>query len=73
MNHTDEKKVDVIETNDLIHGVETCCRKMFDEWLKYDNASWDQLVRAIKKIGLNHVRSYSEIEKLLKCKAIYTL
>ena len=67
----DEKRVDIIETNYLIHGVETCCRKMFDEWLKYGNANWDQLVRAIKKIGLNHAAS--EIEKLFKCKAIYKL
>lgn len=63
----DENKVDIIETNDRIHGVETCCRKMFDEWLKYGNASWDQLVQAIRKIGLNHPAS--EIEKLFKCKA----
>ena len=65
----DENKVDIIETSDRIHGVETCCRKMLDEWLKYDNANWDQLVRAIRKIGLNHAAS--EIEKLFKCKAIH--
>ena len=67
--HTDdEKEVDIIETNNKIYGVQTCCRKMFDKWLTYDNVSWDQLVQAMRKIGLNHAAT--TIEKLFTCKAI---
>ena len=65
----DEYKVDTIEKNSKSEGVETCCKKMFVEWLKYDNASWDQLVRAIRKIGMNYAAS--EIEKLFKSKSIH--
>ena len=67
--HTeDEKEVDIIETNNKIEGVQTCCRKMFDKWLEYDNVSWDQLVQAMRKIGLNHTATI--IENLFTCKAI---
>ena len=65
----DEEKLDITEKDSKLEGVEICCKKMFDMWLKYDNASWDQLVRAIRKIGLNHAAS--EIEKLFKGKIIH--
>ena len=64
----DEMKINIIETNNITRGVETCCRKMFDEWLNYDGISWDQLVQALREIGLNY--QASEIKKLFKCKTI---
>ena len=66
--HTkDDKELDIIETNDRIAGVQTCCRKMFDKWMDYNDVNWEQLVQAIRKIGLNHTAT--EIEKLFTCKA----
>ena len=67
----DEKEVNITEVNCKIEGVQTCSRKMFDKWLEYDNVSWDQLVQAMRKIGLNHAAT--NIEKLFTCKAIATL
>ena len=64
----DENKLDVIENDSKTEGVEICCKKMFNKWLEYENnVSWDQLVKAIRKIGLNHAAS--EIEKLFKGKS----
>ena len=63
----DEKELDIIETNSKIEGVQICCRKMFDKWLDYDNVSWDQLVQAMRKIGLNHAAT--KIVELFTCKA----
>ena len=42
-----------------------CCRKMFSKWseTQSDNASWDQLIQAVKNIELNNVAS--DIERLL--------
>ena len=57
----DENKLDTIEKDSKTEGVEICCKKMFNVWLNYDNASWDQLIKAIRKIGLDHAAS--EIEK----------
>ena len=64
----DEQKIGIIEASHKMEGVQTCCGKMFETWLLYDNANWDQLVKAMRKIGLNHAAS--EIEKLFKCEAI---
>lgn len=67
----DEKELGTIETNNKIHGVQICCREMFEKWLDYDNVSWDQLVRAMRNIGLNHAAT--QIERLFTCKAIYPI
>ena len=68
--HTaDEQEVDIIETNNKIEGVQTCCRKVLDKWLTYDNVSWDQLVQAMRKIGLNHAAT--EIESYLHVRLAY--
>lgn len=60
----DEEQVDIIENNNIKDGVQTCCKKMFTHWLTYDNCTWEQLIKAVRKIGLNH--QASEIEKLLQ-------
>ena len=64
----DDKKLSTIETDSIKEGVEKCCKKMFAEWLNYKNISWDKLVQAIRKIGLNHTAS--QIEKLFEGKTI---
>ena len=64
--HT-EDELGIIETNDRKAGVQTCCRKMFDKWLDHDDVSWNQLVQAMRKIGLNH--AVTKIEELFTCKA----
>ena len=67
----DEAKLDTIEKDSKIEGVEICCKKMFDKWLEYDNVSWNQLIQAIRKIGLKHAAS--EIEKLFKGKIMHMI
>ena len=66
----DENKLSAIETNYRKDGVQICCKEMFDEWLDYDDVSWDILVQAIRKIKLNHAAS--KIEKLFESKMIHT-
>ena len=65
----DENKLSAIETDSKAEGVQTCCKKMFDEWLKYEDVSWGKLVKVIRKIKLNHAAS--KIEKLFKSKSVY--
>ena len=58
-----ERELDIIETN-YRNDVITCCRKMFRKWLETrDDASWDQLIQAVKNIEVNNVAS--DIEQLL--------
>ena len=43
---------------------EQCCREMFDHWLdKYENATWNDLLKALRStaVGLNAVAS--DVEK----------
>ena len=58
-----ERDLEIIEENN--NEVKKCCRKMFSKWLETqsDNASWDQLIQAIKTIKLNNVAN--DIEQLL--------
>ena len=58
-----EKELEIIEVGN--NEVKTCCRKMFSKWLETqsDNASWDQLIQAVKNIELNDVAN--DIEQLL--------
>ena len=60
-----ERELDTIEKDSKVEGAKTCCRKMFSKWLETqsDNASWDQLIQAVKNIELNDVAS--DIEQLL--------
>ena len=59
-----ERELDIIETN-YENNATKCCRKMFSKWLETqsDNASWDQLIQAVKNIEVNNVAS--DIEQLL--------
>ena len=58
-----ERKLEIIEEDNK--EVTKCCRKMFSKWLETqsDNASWDQLILAVKNIELNDVAN--DIEQLL--------
>ena len=60
-----ERELDTIEKDSKVEGAKTCCRKMFSKWLETqsNNASWDQLIQAVKNIELNNVAS--DIEQLL--------
>ena len=60
-----ERELDTIEKDSKVEGAKTCCRKMFSKWLETqsDNASWDQLIQAVKNIELDDVAS--DIEQLL--------
>jgi len=45
-------------------GSKTCCQKMFSKWLETrDDASWDQLIEAMRTIKLNSIAS--DVEQLL--------
>ena len=59
-----ERELEIIDTN-YRNDVVTCCRKMFSKWLETlsDNASWDQLIQAVKNIKLNDVAN--DVEQLL--------
>ena len=65
----DDNKLSAIDANCKIEGVQICCKKLFDEWLEYDNVSWHILVQAIRKIRLNHTAT--KIEKLFKSKTMH--
>ena len=62
-----ERELDIIETN-YENNATKCCRKMFSKWLETQSdsasceASWDQLIQAVKNIKLNNVAS--DIEQL---------
>ena len=59
-----ERELDTIEKDSKAEGAKTCCRKMFSKWLETrDDASWDQLIQAVKNIEVNNVAS--DIEQLL--------
>ena len=54
-------ELDIMHRND---GSKTCCQKMFSKWLKTrDNASWDQLIEAMRTIELSS--GASDVEQLL--------
>ena len=50
-----EKELDIIEKDSKVDGAKTCCKKMFSKWLESDSASWDQLIQAVKNVGMNDV------------------
>ena len=60
-----ERELDTIEKDSKVDGAKTCCRKMFSKWLETqsDNASWDQLIQAVRNVELNDVAN--DIEQLL--------
>ena len=59
-----EKSLEIIEEGNK-HDIQYCCRKMFSKWLDTcDNATWDQLIDAIKRVNLSDTAS--KIESLLQ-------
>ena len=57
----DNRVLEVIAA-DYPHSVEECCKRMFKEWLRSQNdASWNQLIKAINAVGLNSLAT--ELEK----------
>ena len=49
---------------DARNDARTCCRKMFEKWLKTDKrASWDKVIEALTLIGLDNVAK--DIKELL--------
>ena len=60
-----ENELNTIEA-DTRNDAETCCRKMFSRWLNTDEqASWDRLIRALRRrhIQMNNVAN--DIEQML--------
>ena len=67
LNEDDEHKLDLIKIN-CRENTNKCCMEMLKLWLqKQPNASWDQLIEALKSEGveLNYVASIIE-GKLIK-------
>ena len=67
----DEKELDIIGANSKAEGVRACCKNMFNKWLENESVTWDQLVKAVRKIGLKHAAS--EIEKLFESEVLLYL
>ena len=59
----DEGMLNEIETNNPI-DVSTCCKEMFQLWLrKSHNASWNQLIQALKEVELSNLAA--KVEEML--------
>ena len=56
-----EKYLEIIDEDN--RSVESCCRKMFSKWLESKQASWDQLINALKTIEMDILAS--KVESLL--------
>ena len=57
-------ELDTIHKDYRNDGSKTCCQKMFSKWLETrEDASWDQLIEAMRTIELNSTAS--DVEHLL--------
>ena len=55
---------------DSRNDARTCCRKVFEEWLRTDTlASWDKVIESLALIGLDNVAS--DIKQLLGLQGEY--
>ena len=55
LEQEDEKTLNEIETNNH-NDVSKCCKEMFQLWLrKCTNATWIQLIQALKEVELNNL------------------
>ena len=55
LEQEDEEKLNEIETNNP-NDVSKCCKEMFQLWLrKCTNATWNQLIQALKMVELNNL------------------
>ena len=60
LEQEDEEKLNEIETNNPT-DVSKCCKEMFQLWLrKCTNATWNQLIQALKEIELNNLAATIE-------------
>ena len=58
----DDRVLEMIKGNHP-HSNEECCKIMFDKWLESQKeASWNQLLEAIKATGLKYIASKLENE-----------
>ena len=56
----DEEKLNEIKTNNP-SDVSECCKEMFQLWLrKCTNATWNQLIHALKEVELNNLATTIE-------------
>ena len=61
----DEDELDKIEFEHP-RDLDTCCRKMFQLWLKkQSNASWNQLIEALRQPSIKLVAFASKVEQSL--------
>ena len=60
LEQEDEEKLNEIETNNP-NDVSKCCKEMFQLWLrKCTNATWNQLIQALKEVELNNLAATIE-------------
>ena len=60
LEQEDEEKLNEIETNNP-NDVSKCCKEMFQLWLrKCTNATWNQLIQALKEVELNNLAAKIE-------------
>ena len=60
LEQEDEEKLNEIKTNNP-SDVSECCKEMFQLWLrKCTNATWNQLIQALKEVELNNLATAIE-------------
>ena len=60
LEQDDEENLNEIEANNS-NDVSKCCKEMFRLWLrKCTNATWNQLIQALKEIELNNLAAKIE-------------
>ena len=65
----DQRVLEVIAA-DHPHSVEDCCESVFEKWLNtQEDASWQQLLEALKSVQLDYLSS--QIENKLKTGMIF--
>ena len=65
LEQKDERTVNIIKTNNA-GNVAECCTEMLELWLKRQpNATWNQLIKALRAPGIELNNAASKIEKML--------
>ena len=60
LEQEDEEKLNEIKSNNP-SDVGECCKEMFQLWLrKSTNATWNQLIQALKEVDLNNLAATIE-------------
>ena len=60
LEQEDEERLNEIESNNP-NDVSKCCKEMFQLWLrKCTNATWNQLIEALKEVDLNNLAATIE-------------